>query len=254
MADDLDDTTDADTDLDDASGADTSDDADTSGADDSTKDATDGKPAAKPRAPKIEGDFDKDRYERTMARIRGEAAAAKEAKAAAEKEKADLLRAVQRALGGGEDDKPDPEALTRQLEEARTAEKQRRTENLVLRLAPAAGADPDILLDSTSFLRDLAKLDPEARDDVEDLVRDYAKKHPRYRLAAAAGEGGGGEDGTTGTDKKAEKKPAGKSGADMNGAAAKPRQVTAAELAKMTPQEIVTAQEKGLLDSLLAGA
>ena len=226
--------------------------------DDGAQDDTEAKPAkpaalAQGKAPKIEGAFDPERAARLIERLRGESASEKAARAEAEKKSQDTLKAVAKALGLADDDKPDPEKLTAQLEEARSQERQRRTELQVLRLAPNLGADADALLDSQAFSKVTAGLDPTAatfREDVEDAIRDHLTKYPRHKATAPKGD-----DETDVTEKKpAQKKPdAGKSGADMNGAGGKPRQVTAAELAKMTPHEIVAAQEKGLLDSLLSG-
>lgn len=213
--------------------------------------------AAKPTAPKvpnqakppkIEGDFDADRAARLIERLRNESKAEKEARAAAEDKQAAFLKAIAKAAGLAEEDKPDPEALTRQLEDARGAEKQRRTENMVLRLAPALGADPDVLLDSTSFLNALSGLDPEDRDGVQDVISDFQKKSTRYNLPTAKADDG--EPKTT-----EPKKPAGRSGADLNGSASKPRQWTQAELDAASKagrnRDIVDAQEKGLLDDIL---
>lgn len=256
MPDDLDDTTsdDDDTVVTDADDDTTATGGKTAGDD---KGKTDDKPAAKDtakaNAPKIEGDFDADRAARLIERLRNESRTEKEARQAAETKSADTLKAIQKALGMDVDDKPDPEALTRQLEEARDAERQRRTENLVLRVAPGLGADPDVLLDSTAFLKAIADHGPDARDDVEDTIRDFLKKSDRYKLPTAATA----KDGDTADDggKKEPKKPAGRSGADMNGSAAKPRQWTQAELdAAMQARkfsDIDKAREAGLLDTLM---
>lgn len=207
----------------------------------------------KPKAT-IKGDFDPDRFARTLDRVRGEAKAEKEARLAAEAKADGILKALQKALGQETDTKPDPDALTRQLEEARAAEALRRTENLVLRVAPGLGADPDVLLDSQAFCKRIAEYGPDARDDIEDTVRDFLTKSPRFKLTTVKpADTTTGTDGDTKTTPKPTAKPAGRSGSDMAGAGAKPRQITSAELAKMTPREIVAAREKGLLDDLLGG-
>ena len=219
-----------------------------------TKPATKTAPPAQGKAPKIEGDFDPERAARLIERLRGESATEKAARAEAEKKSQDTLKAVAKALGLAEDDKPDPEKLTAQLEEARAQERQRRTELQVLRLAPNLGADADALLDSQAFSKVTAGLDPTSStfsEDVEDAIRDHLTKYPRHKATAPKGD-----DETDVTEKKtpAPKKPdAGKSGADMNGAGGKPRQWTAAELAAATDHEIVAAQKAGLLDALMNG-
>ena len=221
-------------------------------APDGAKPAAKAAPPAQGKAPKIEGDFDAERAARLIERLRGESATEKAARAEAEKKAQDVLKAVQRAIGGEVDDKPDPDKLTAQLEEARAQERQRRTELQVLRLAPNLGADADALLDSQAFSKVTAGLDPTSstfREDVEDAIRDHLTKYPRHKAATTAK----GDDETV-ADKPAPKKPdAGKSGADMNGAGGKPRQWTAAELAAATDHEIVAAQKAGLLDALMNG-
>lgn len=242
-------TDDLDTTVDDTTATD--DDAGTSTAADDAGKAAPKPTAPKDKAPVIDGDFDADRAKRLIARVRAEAEQEKAARRVEQEKSQALLKTVAKALGFAEEDKPDPEKLTAQLEEARAAERQRRTELQVLRLAPGIGADADALLDSQAFSRAIKDLDPAAgsfREDVEDAIRDHLTKYPRHKAVAPAAKA----DDDSGSEKKtASKKDAGRSGADMNGAGSKPHQVTAAELAKMTPQQIVEAQEKGLLAELL---
>ena len=238
-------------------------DDDTAGGDTGDGSTSTAKPVAKPskpaqdgkdRTPVIDGEYDVERAKRTIARQRAEAETLKAAKAAAEKDRADTLKAVAKALGLAEEDKPDPDALTRQLEEARAAERQRRTELQVLRIAPGLDADADALLDSQAFAKAIADLDPSAgsfRDDVEDAIRDTLTKHPRYKLPTVTTTDGSDSGDTKTTAKTASKRDAGKSGTDMASGSGKPRQITASELEKMTPEQIVKAQNDGLLDDLL---
>jgi hypothetical protein len=214
--------------------------------DSKAKDAKPGDQGKKDREPVIDGDFDADRAKRTIERLRREAADLK-GQTKAEREKTEAtLKAVQKALGLAEDDKPDPVKLAAQLEEARAAEQARRVEMQVLRLAPKLGGDPDALLDSQAFtakLKGLDPADPAFAEDVEDLITEAVKKNARYRMSPATE--------TADEGKKTDKKPAGRSGGDMSGAGTRPRQVTEAELASMTPQEIVKAQDEGRLTNLL---
>ena len=257
MPDDIDDDTDTDTGADTDTGSTGTDDGAQGGTGDDTGTGDTGtKDAAKTgKAPDIQGDFDKDRAARLIARLRSESATEKAARQAAETKTQDTLKAVAKALGLADEDKPDPEKLTAQLEEARAAERQRRTELQVLRLAPGLGADADALLDSQAFAKTIAGLDPAGstfREDVEDAIRDMVGKHARYKAATVSkADDDAGDDTKKTTTSTGTKKAAGKSGADMSGAGGKPQQVTAAELAKMTPQEIVNAQDKGLLNELL---
>lgn len=216
-------------------------DTDTTGDQGDSKD--DGKTG---REPVIDGDFDKDRAIKTIARLRREADELK-GQTKAEREKTEAtLTAVAKALGLAEEDKPDPEKLAAQLQEAQAQERTRRVEMQVLRLAPRLGGDPDALLDSQAFtskLKGLDPADPAFAEDVEDLITEAVKKNARYRMSPATE--------TADEGKKTDKKPAGRSGGDMSGAGTRPRQVTEAELASMTPQEIVKAQDEGRLTNLL---
>jgi hypothetical protein len=155
-----------------------------------------GKPAdTDPAAgkPTIQGEFDKDRYERTLASARQGEKAAKEAKAAAD----ERLAAVLKAAGLTADGKTDPaEALKAAAAERDAAVKAARdtaVELAVYRIAGKAGADPDAVLDSRGFLAAVKDLDPNAtdfRDKVTDAVKAAVKNNARLAAAPApAGQG-----------------------------------------------------------------
>ena len=214
-----------------------------------TAPAADIKDAGSARAPKIDGDFDPERAARLIERLRAESAEEKTKARNAEAKAADTLKAVAKALGLADDDKPDPAALAAQLEQARSDERQRRAELQILRIAPGLEADADALLDSQAFSKAITGLDPEAgtfRDAIEDAIRDFLSKSPRYRLPAPVAP-----EPVAPTVPAKPDKPAGKSGTDMSGQSGKPRQITVSELETMTPEQIVDAQTKGLLDDLL---
>jgi hypothetical protein len=163
-----------------------------------------------------------------------------EKRAAANKKALDELQ----ANAAPKDGEPSVEDLQRQLTEATEAKaelEQRATElaysHAVGRAAAKVGADAEALLDSGSFRDAVAEeLGEEYESDdelvaaVEKVAREYAKK-PRFAAGRA---------------------PA-RSGSDMPGGPAGLRQVTEAELARMTPEQIVAAQEKGQLSALLGG-
>lgn len=140
------------------------------------------------------------------------------------------------------DGEPTVEDLQKQLADAAKArdELQERATDLayshaVSRAAAKAGADAEALLDSGSFRDAVAdELGDDFDDDdlsavVEKVAKQYATK-PRFSANGRA--------------------PA-RSGSDMPGGPAGLQQITEAELARMTPEQIVAAQEKGQLNSLL---
>lgn len=137
----------------------------------------------KEKTPKIEGEYDKERAERTLAAARASEQKAKERAKAAEERTAAILKAA----GLTPDGKTDPEA---QLAELRTRAEnaEQRAAQLATREAVRTGAakhsaDADLLLDSNTFLSKLADLDTTASDfgdKVADLIKQAVKDNPRY--------------------------------------------------------------------------
>lgn len=137
---------------------------------------------------------------------------------------------------------PTLEDLQNRLSEADTARDEAEArivelayENAVNRIGSEHGLDVEAALDSDSFRNAVGEeLDDDFDDDdlakaIEKVAKVYAKK-PRF---AKGGTG-----------------PA-RSGADLPGAPAGLRQISEAELARMTPEQINAALEKGQLNSLL---
>lgn len=84
---------------------------------------------------------------------------------------------------------PSPELVAAQEQAATTAR-----ENLILRTAPALNADADALLDSSSFMAEVAKLDPTA-DDYKTKVETAIKAAITARPNLAAGPARAGRSG-----------------------------------------------------------
>lgn len=122
-------------------------------------------------------------------------------------------------------DEPDPvEVASRSTAEAAAAKR----ELAIFKAASAAGADPTKLLDSNSFMSSVSGLDPSDGSAVSAAIQAALTANPSLKTARAASAsgiplGGSGEQG----------------------------QVTEAQLAQMTPEQIVDAQSKGLLRDLL---
>lgn len=163
---------------------------------------------------------------------RGEAASYRTKANSAEQASQATLDKIAQALGLKADDKPDPEALTKQLTTAQEQAKQHVIDLAVYRNAATAQANPDALLDSASFLAKVRALDPTAEDfttQVNDAIKAAVTNNPNLKTARAAGS----------------------SGIEQTGGSGEQGQITEAQLARMTPEQIVEAQQKGLLKNLL---
>jgi hypothetical protein len=131
--------------------------------------------------------------------LRAEAATHRQEREAAEaraKAAEEQKNAVLAALGlkpDGSDADPDPAALQNTLEATRSETAATRRENLVLRVAPALGANVDRMLDSRSFLAKLEALGSEpARDAVETLNRETLAQDASLKSAPAPASSSGG--------------------------------------------------------------
>jgi hypothetical protein len=207
----------------------------------------------KAKAPKFEGDFDPSRFEKLVENLRGDVAAEKAKREAAEKKATDDQAAMRKLFAEAagvkldEDKPPTPEELAKQLEESRGETKasraqarQTQVELAVYKTASKHGGDPDALLDSRAFANTIAKLDP-AGADFDTKVGEAVKQavDGNSKLAAKAPE-----------PKKPET-PAG--GADMGGATGSTRQLGEADMKRMSPEEIDKAVKDGRFKSYLGG-
>ncbi len=121
-------------------------------------------------------------------RLRRENGAARtNAKAqAAEEARKELAQTIGKALGLVEDEPIDPAKLTESLTTAQAEAKNARVELAIFRAAGAAGGDPAALLDSQSFLKSLADIDPSDSAAVQAAIEKAVADNPR--LGAAPGE------------------------------------------------------------------
>ena len=122
-------------------------------------------------------------------RLRKENGAARtNAKAqAAEDARKELANTIGKALGIVEDGtETDPAKLTESLTTSQAEAKQARVELAVFRNAATAGGDPAALLDSSSFLKSLAEVDPADSAAVTAAIQAAVTANPR--LGAAPGE------------------------------------------------------------------
>lgn len=187
-----------------------------------------------------------------------------------------------KALGLAGDEPPDPAELQRQLQAAQqatqdaiskstTRERDLTVENALLKQARRHGADPDLLVDSRSFMSTLASLDPASDDFADELgeaVKAAVERNPSFKRATpgdgssgtsnAAGSGGSDGQGSGDAGQQGGKQgsrttaPPSRSGTDEghNGAGGGNRQWTVEDVQKASPAEVDEAKEQGLLTAI----
>jgi hypothetical protein len=97
------------------------------------------------------------------------------------------LDAIATALGLKSDDNPpDPAALTAQVEAEQARAREAALHLAVYRHAGAHEANPDALLDSASFLRSLAEVDPTNADAVSAAIKAAVDANPLHKAAPPA--------------------------------------------------------------------
>lgn len=152
-----------------------------------------------------------------------------QAKTAAEKAQQELTDKLAVALGLKPDAAADPAALTASLTAAQQSAQASARELAIFKAAAATGADPGRLLDSNSFMSSVAGLDPSDGAAITAAITAAVAANPILKAVQAAAASGSELGGT------------GETG-----------QITEAQLARMSPEQIVDAQQKGLLNDLLA--
>lgn len=168
--------------------------------------------------------------QKELAKVRQEAASHRvAAKSAAEQATKDLTDKLAVALGLKPDAATDPAALTAQIAEAQTNAAKAARELAIFKAASTAGADPNRLLDSNSFMSSVAGLDPADGAAITAAINAAIAANPilkAVQAAAASGSelGGSGETG----------------------------QITEQQFAAMTPEQKNAAFREGKLAHLLA--
>lgn len=113
---------------------------------------------------------------------------------AANEARNDIANSIAKALGIVTDDTtetPDPAeqvtALTNQVAETKTRAEQAQLELAVYKTAGTAGANPDALLDSRSFMNTIATIDPTDIEAVKVAVTDALTANPTLKATPAVG-------------------------------------------------------------------
>lgn len=136
----------------------------------------------------------------------------------------------------------DPEAISRELAATKAQAREHATEAAVLRAASTSGADGDALLDSLTFRNKLKAIDPADAAAVKQLITETVTANPKYATAAAAAT----------TTPAAPPVRNASTGGDFNGAPGGGRQLTGADVDRMTPAQVAKAKNDGLLKDYLA--
>ena len=148
-------------------------------------------------------------------------------KAAADEARTELLKKLGLTKDG--DEAPDPAKVAADLAAEREARANTARELAIFKAASAAGADPAKLLDSNSFLTSVKGIDPSDGDAIAAAITAAVTANASLKAARAAGA----------------------SGIEQTGGTGEQGQITEQQLKTMTPEQIVAAQEKGLLRNLL---
>lgn len=159
------------------------------------------------------------------------------------KQHGELTQKVAAALGIPVSGAADPAKLTEQLTVAQAATRQSAVELAVWKTAATAGGNAEALLDSRTFLDTISRLDPASASfakDVGDAIAAAVASNDRFK--AAAGQA------PAPTPNPAPFQGSADGGARGGNAVS---QITEAELARMTPEQIVEAQAQGRLNDLL---
>ncbi|CAM5395184.1 hypothetical protein STENM36S_06392 [Streptomyces tendae] len=211
----------------------------------------------KGKSPKFEGEFDPAKFEKLVENIRGDVAAEKAKREAAEKRvseieqsHADFIKKLAGLAGVKTDEEkpPTPEELAKQLadEQARTKASDDRTreirvEHALYKAAHKLQADAELLTAVLAHGGQLAKLDPNAESfsaDVEQAVKAAVEANPKLKAKAPEPK---------------EPAPTPAAGAPMDGAPGGKRQLGKADVDRMTPEQIDQAVKDGRLKSYLGG-
>lgn len=94
------------------------------------------------------------------------------------------MDALAKALGLKNDEAPpDPEALAAQVQAEQAKTRETALQLAVYRNAAASEANPDLLLDSTSFLRSVAEVDPSDAEAVAEAIKKAVEANPLFKAS-----------------------------------------------------------------------
>jgi Spy/CpxP family protein refolding chaperone len=185
-------------------------------------------PATPQPGQQFQGDYDPQRAARLIDNLRGDLKASQQ-------QHNDLVASLT-AAGINVGAKPDPAQLQASLTAAQDQTRSALLRAALYETAAEHGANPTALRDSVSFLESAKGIDPSDTAAVVAAAKAAVAANAALAATPAAPAG----------------PPAGP--ADLGGGnPGAPRQLTEADLATMTPEQIVKAQDDGLLRNLLGG-
>ncbi|GAA5078640.1 hypothetical protein [Streptomyces similanensis] len=188
------------------------------------------------KAPKFEGEFDPQKAARLVENLRTQVDDEKTKRTALETQFSEFMGKFGQLFGAGGEKKLTPEEIAQKATESDQKAREATVKLAVFQTAGKHGGDPESLLDSASFAKAITKLDPTADTfaaNVEAAIKKAVEANPRLKAQAA------------------QPAPA-KGGFDMNNGSAGRRQLTAVEVSKLSPEELVKARQDGLLKDYLA--
>jgi hypothetical protein len=193
------------------------------------------------KAPKFEGEFDPAKAARLVENLRTQVDEEKTKRTALETQFSEFMGKFGQLFGAGEEKKLTPEEIAQKATESDQKAREATVKLAVFQTAGQHGGDPEALLDSASFARAIGKLDPTAdtfEANVEAAIKKAVEANPRLKAQPA------------------QQTPA-KGGFDMNNGSPGKRQLTAADVERLSKTaagqaELVKAREEGLLRDYLA--
>lgn len=192
-----------------------------------------------PPQQQFKGEFDPEKAARLIDNLRSDLDAEKTKRTTMEQQFSSFMEKFGQLFGNGEQKQLTPEQIAQKAEQSAQEAREANVRLAVYQSASKHGADPDALMDSTSFAKAVAKLDPSADTfaaNVEAAIKKAVESNARLKAST-----------TTPVPPKG--------GFDMNNGGGGKRQLTAAEvehLSKTDPEALVKAQEDGLLKEYLA--
>jgi hypothetical protein len=169
--------------------------------------------------------------QKEIAKVRKEAGDYRtKAQTAADNAQKELTDKLAVALGLKPDAATDPAALTASLTAAQAEAQSAARQLAIFKAAATTGADPSRLLDSNSFMSSVAGLDPSDGAAVTAAITAALAANPLLKAVQAAAA----------------------SGTELGGTG-ETGQIDEHQLARMSADQIVEAQSKGLLRNLLGG-
>jgi hypothetical protein len=192
-----------------------------------------------PPQQQFKGEFDPEKAARLIDNLRSDLDAERTKRTEMETNFSAFMEKFGQLFGKGDEKQLTPEQIQQKAEQSAQEAREASVKLAVYQVAAKHEADPDALLDSASFVRAVAKLDPTADTfaaNVETAIKKAVESNARLKASTTP-------------------PVPPKGGFDMNNGDSGKRQLTAAEvdhLSKTNPEALVQARKDGLLKDYLA--